>query len=149
MKFQAVIELHGKTATGIVVPDEVVEALAAGKRPAVRATIREHTYETTIAPMGGRFLMPVSSDVRAAAGVAAGDEVEVTVEVDASPRQVEVPDDLAAALDAVPAARKTFDGLSVSLRKYHVTQVTGAKTDETRQRRIEKSVATLAEGRAR
>ncbi|MCP2322031.1 hypothetical protein HDA40_000538 [Hamadaea flava] len=149
MKFQAVIELHGKTATGIVVPDEVVEALAAGKRPAVRATIREHTYETTIAPMGGRFLMPVSSDVRAAAGVAAGDEVEVTVEVDAAPRQVEVPDDLAAALDAVPAARKTFDGLSVSLRKYHVTQVTGAKTDETRQRRIEKSVATLAEGRAR
>ncbi|NUO57692.1 MAG: DUF1905 domain-containing protein [Hamadaea sp.] len=149
MKFQAVIELHGKTATGIVVPDDVVEGLGAGKRPPVRATIRGYAYETTIAPMGGRFLIPVSADVRAAAGVAAGDEVEVEVVVDAAPRQVEVPDDLASALDAVPAARQTFDGLSVSLRKYHVTQVTGAKTDETRQRRIEKAVATLAEGRAR
>ncbi|NUR07794.1 MAG: YdeI/OmpD-associated family protein, partial [Nocardioidaceae bacterium] len=89
------------------------------------------------------------ADVRAAAGVAAGDTLDVEVVVDTAPRQVEVPADLASALDAVPAARKTFDGLSVSLKKYHVTQVTGAKTDETRQRRIEKAVAILAEGRAR
>ncbi|NUR72163.1 MAG: DUF1905 domain-containing protein [Hamadaea sp.] len=149
MNFQAVLELHGKTATGIVVPDEVVDGLGAGKRPAVRATIRGYTYETTIAPMGGRYLIPVSADVRAAAGVAAGDTLDVEVVVDTAPRQVDVPADLASALDAVPAARKTFDGLSVSLKKYHVTQVTGAKTDETRQRRIEKAVATLAEGRAR
>ena len=62
---------------------------------------------------------------------------------------MELPDDLAAALDAVPAARMMFDGLPPSLKRYHVDQVTGAKTPETRERRIARAVETLASGKQR
>lgn len=149
MKFPTTIELGGKTATGFRVPDSVVEALGAGKRPAVTVRIGDHTYRSTVAVMDGVFMLPLSAENRAAAGVAAGDEVEVEVALDTAPRVMAVPDDLAAALDAEPAARRTFDGLSYSLQRFHVESVTGAKTDETRQRRIAKSVATLREGRSR
>ena len=149
MKFQTTVELGGKTATGLGVPDEVVEALGGGKRPAVTVRIGDHTYRSTVAVMDGRFMLPLSAENRAAAGVAAGDEVEVEVALDTAPRVMEVPADFAAALDAEPAARRTFDGLSYSLQRFHVESVTGAKTDETRQRRIAKSVATLREGRPR
>ena len=149
MKFRAVIELGGKTATGFQVPPEVVEALGSGKRPAVTVRIGGHTYRSTVAPMGGASYIPLAAENREAAGVAAGDEVEVEVELDTAPRTVDVPPDLAAALDAEPSAREFFDGLSNSNKKWHVLSVVGAKTDETRQRRIEKSVAMMKEGRAR
>ena len=149
MKFHGRVELNGKTATGIEVPAEVVTGLGAGKRPAVRATVNGFTYRSSVAPMGGRFLLPVSAQIRAGAGVAAGDEVEVSLELDTAPREVVVPPELAAALDAEPAARRTFDALSYSNRSWHVLQVTGARTDETRERRIEKSIAALREGRPR
>lgn len=144
MTFQATVELNGKTATGIEVPAAVVESLGAGRRPAVRATVNGYTYRTTVAPMGGRHLLSVSADVRAAAGVAAGDVVEVALVVDTEPREVTVPADLAAALDAVPAARRAFDALSFSNKQRHVLPVEQAKTEETRQRRIAKAVAALA-----
>jgi uncharacterized protein YdeI (YjbR/CyaY-like superfamily) len=99
--------------------------------------------------MGGAFYLPLAAENREAAGVAAGDEVEVEVELDRAPRTVEPPPDLAAALDAEPAARAFFDGLSNSNKKWHVLSVEGARTAETRQRRIEKSVAMLRDGRAR
>jgi hypothetical protein len=149
MKFTARIELGGKTATGFRVPDEVVEALGRGKRPAVRITIGPHTYRSTVAVMDGVFMLPLAAEHREAAGVAAGDLVEVAVELDTAPREVAIPADLAAALDADPDARRTFDALSYSNRRYHVESVTGAKTDETRQRRIAKAVATLHDGRPR
>jgi hypothetical protein len=149
MKFRAVIELGGKTATGFQVPPEVVEALGSGKRPAVTVRIGGHTYRSTVAPMGGASYIPLAAENREAAGVAAGDEVEVEVELDTAPRTVDVPPDLAAALDAEPSARAFFDGLSNSNKKWHVLSVVGAKTDETRRRRIKKSVAMLKEGRAR
>ncbi|HSK93387.1 MAG TPA: YdeI/OmpD-associated family protein [Candidatus Angelobacter sp.] len=149
MKFRTVIELGGKTATGFEVPAEVVESLGRGKRPPVQVTIGPHTYPSTVAVMDGRYLVPLSAENREAAGVAAGDEVQVELIIDEAPRSVEVPDDLGAALDAEPEARRTFDALSNSNRKWHVLQVTGAKTDETRARRIERSVAMLREGRAR
>jgi hypothetical protein len=149
MKFHTTILQSGKTATGIVVPDEVVEALGPGKRPPVRVTINGYTYRNTIAVMGGEYMVGVSAEHRAGAGVAGGDEVDVDIELDTAPREVTVPDDFAAALDAEPAARATFDGLSYSNRSWHVLQVTGAKTNETRQRRIAKSVETLREGRPR
>lgn len=149
MKFRSSIELGGKTATGFRVPDEVVAALASGRRPPVTVRIGSHTYRSTVAVMDGVFMLPLSAENRAAAGVAAGDEVEVELELDLAPRNVEVPDDLGTALDAEPDARRTFDGLSNSNKKWHILQVTGAKTDETRQRRIAKSVAMLREGRAR
>ena len=150
MRFSTTVELHGKTATGMVVPPEVVESLGSGKKPAVTVTVGGHTYRTTIGSMGGQFLIPVSAENRTAAGVAAGDRVEVDVELDDAPRVVEVPADLAAALDAEPAARARFDTLSYSAQRRHVLAVEGAKAEATRQRRVASVVATLAEeaGRA-
>ena len=149
MRFRTTIQQSGKTATGIQVPDEVVEALGSGRRPAVKVTINGYTYRNTVAVMGGVYMIGVSAEHRAGAGVAGGDEVDVDVELDTAPREVTVPADFAAALDAEPNARRTFDGLSYSNKSWHVLQVTGAKTDETRQRRIAKSVDLLKQGRAR
>jgi hypothetical protein len=149
MTFRTVIELGGKTATGFRVPEEVVAALGSGKRPAVIVRIGSHSYRSTVAVMDGVFMLPLSAENREAAGVLAGDEVEVTLEPDTTPREVAVPDDFAAALDVDPAARRTFDALSYSNKRFHVEPITGAKTEETRQRRIEKSVAILHEGRPR
>ena len=100
MRFRATVQLNGKTATGIEVPDEAVAELGQGQRPPVRVTIGSYSYRTTVARMGGRFLVSLSAENRAAAGVAAGDEVEVDLELDDAPRQVEVPADLKAALRA-------------------------------------------------
>jgi bacteriocin resistance YdeI/OmpD-like protein/uncharacterized protein DUF1905 len=149
MRFRTTILQGGKTATGIQIPDEVVEALGSGKRPAVRVTINGFTYRSTVAVMGGVYMVGVSADNRAGAGVAGGDEVDVELELDTAPREVTVPADLAAALDAEPDARRTFDGLSYSNKSWHVLQVAGAKTDQTRQRRIARSVDILKQGRAR
>ncbi len=149
MRFHTTILQGGKTATGIRVPDDVVAALGSGKRPAVSVTINGFTYRSTIAVMDGVYMVGVSAENRAGAGVAGGDEVDVDIELDTAPREVTVPEDFAAALDAEPAARRTFDGLSYSNKSWHVLQVTGAKTDETRQRRIAKSVEALREGRIR
>jgi hypothetical protein len=149
MRFRTTILQSGKTTTGIRVPDEVVEALGAGKRPAVTVTINGFTYRNTIAVMGGDYMVGVSAENRAGAGIAGGDVVDVDIELDTAPREVTVPADFATALDAEPAARRTFDGLSYSNRSWHVLQVTGARTDETRQRRIARSVDALREGRVR
>jgi hypothetical protein len=149
MRFHTTILQAGKTATGIQIPNEVVEALGAGRRPAVRVTINGYTYRSTVAVVNGAFMVGVSADHRAAAAVNGGDEVDVEIELDSAPREVMVPLDLAAALDAEPTARRTFDALSYSNKSFHVVPITGAKTDETRQRRIAKSVAILREGRPR
>jgi hypothetical protein len=128
------------------VPAEVVDALGSGKRPAVRVTIGPHTYRSTVAPRGGVFLIPLSAENRAAAGVAAGDEVEVSVELDTEPREVAVPADLAAALADDGVARSAFDRLPYSHRLRHVLAVEGAKAPETRRRRVEKALDMLREG---
>jgi hypothetical protein len=146
MKFHGRIELNGKTATGIEVPAEVIAGLGAGKRPAVRATVNGFTYRTSVAPMGGRFLLPVSAQIRAGAGVAAGDEVDVDLEVDTEPRTVSVPADLAVALDTDPAVRRAFDALSYSQQLRYVQPVEDAKATATRQRRIDKVLSDLRPG---
>lgn len=143
MRFVSTLELGGKTATGLEVPTEVVEGLASGKRPKVRVRILGHTYRSSIAVMGGRYLLPVSAEVRAATGVVAGDEVSVEVEVDDAPREVVVPDDLAAALAQRPAAAAAFGTLSYSQQRQHVLAVEGAKAADTRARRVAKVVETL------
>jgi hypothetical protein len=147
MKFRTTVELGGKTATGLPVPAEVVAELGAGKRPAVRVTIGSHTYRSTIAPRGGVFMLPLSAENRAGAGVAAGDEVDVTVELDDEPREVAVPDDLAAALAGDDAARAEFERLPYSHQLRHVLAVEGAKAAETRQRRVDKALEMLREGK--
>jgi len=147
MKFTTVIELGGKTATGFEVPAEAVEALGQGKKPAVKVTIGGHTYRSTVAVYGGKYMLPLSAENRNAAGVAAGDEVDVALELDTEPRELEVPADFAEALDRVPAARTFFEGLSYSNKRRIVLQIEGAKTGETRIRRIDKAVLSLGEGK--
>ncbi len=148
MRFRATLQLGGKSATGMRVSDDVVKYLAAGKRPPVRVTINGHTYRSSVAVMGGEFMLGVSAADRQAAGVSAGDEVHVDIELDTEPRQVVVPPDLAEALEADAEARRHFDGLSYSNKRRLVIPIDDAKTAETRQRRITKTVALLHEGRS-
>jgi antitoxin component of MazEF toxin-antitoxin module len=143
VRFRATIEQSGKTATGIRVPPEVVDQLGAGKRPAVRVTINGYTYRTTIGVMGGVSMLPLSAEHRQAAGLAAGDEVEVELELDTEPREVIVPADLAAALEEDASAQRAFNQLSYSARRRHVLSVEGARTPETRGRRIHAVIGSL------
>lgn len=147
MKFRSTLELGGKTATGIEVPPEIMAALGSSKKPAVRVTINNYTYRSTVATMGGRFMLPVSAEVRAGARVVAGDELEVNVELDTEPREVVVPPDFAEALNQDTDAKQTFDKLSYSERRRHVLAIEDAKTAETRQRRIDKAITTLRAGK--
>ncbi len=149
MRFRATVELNGKTATGIEVPGEVMDALGPGKRPAVVVTIGGHSYRTTVGSMGGRSMVPLSAGHRTAAGVAAGDEVEVGIEPDAAPREVTVPADLARALAADDAARAFFDGLPFSHRKEWVRWIEEAKKAETRAGRVTRTVESLRAGQRR
>jgi len=146
-RFRTTLQLHGRTATGISVPPDVVEALGAGKRAPVRVTMQgangSYSYRSTVAPMGGQLLVPVSAEHRKAAGVAAGDELEVELEHDTEPRVVEVPDDLATTLDSDPEARRFFQTLSPGHQRAFTDWVESAKKPETRQRNIDKAMAEL------
>ena len=143
MRFHTTLLQSGKTAVGMQVPDEVVEALGAGKRPPVRVTINGYTYRNTIAVMGGKYMVGVSAEHRAGAGVGGGDEVDVDIELDEEPRTVEIPPELAKALAKDKTAKARFDALSYSNQRRHADGIAGAKTDETRQRRLEKTLAEL------
>lgn len=137
-------QAEGKNATGIEVPADVVAALGKGKKPPVTVRFNGYTYRSTIAAYGDVFLLPVSAEHRQAAGVQAGDELEVTLELDTEPRTVEVPADLAAALAQQPGAAAAFDALAYSRRKEFVRQVEEAKAQETRDRRIAKIVDQMS-----
>jgi hypothetical protein len=145
MRFRSTVELGGKTATGIPIPDEIIDALGAGKRPPVTITVNGHSYRTTAVRMGGQYFVPLSAENRAAAGVAAGEDIEVDIEPDDAPREVTLPEDLDAALD--DEARTAYDALSYTHRKEWVRWVEEAKRPETRATRIEKTVAGLRAGR--
>jgi hypothetical protein len=149
MRFRATLKLNGKTATGFVVPEEVVTALGSSKRPAVVVTLNGYTYRSSIAPMGGRYLLGVSGDVRERAGVAAGDELAVDVQLDTEPRVVEVPADLASELAGDAAAKEFFESLSFSQQQWYVLPIESAKAAETRERRIAKAMDMLRERRKR
>ncbi|MPY92167.1 MAG: DUF1905 domain-containing protein [Acidimicrobiia bacterium] len=146
-RFRAVLEQSGKTATGIEVPAPVLEALGSSKRPKVRATIGDHTYRSSVASMGGRYMLPVSAEVRALAAVAAGDEVDVALELDTDHREVAVPADFAAALAAESLAGRFYATLPYSQQRWFVLGIEGAKKPDTRQRRIDQAVARLRDGR--
>ncbi|MCE0456742.1 hypothetical protein DEJ00_05220 [Curtobacterium sp. MCLR17_039] len=143
MRFTTTVLQARKTATGLPVPESVIEALGSGKRPAVVVTInRGYTYRSTVGVMDEQFLVPLSAAHREAAGIAAGDTVEVALEVDTLPRTVDLPEDLAAALQEA-GVRATFDALSNSRQRALADPVTQAKAPETRARRIEKAVESL------
>lgn len=147
ISFTAVLLIEGKTATGIHVPDDVVGELASGKKPAVTVTLNDYTYRSTIASMAGKFMLPVSAEVRSKANIIAGDIVKVTLEVDTAPREVSVPEDFQHALNRYPKASNFFQSLSYSNKRRLVLSVEGAKTFETRQRRIDKAVSDLESGK--
>ena len=147
MIIQIVIQATGEGSAGVHLPDDVVEALGKGRKPPVKATINGYTWRSTVAVMGGEYWLGVSKDVRQNAGVQAGQEVDLTLELDTEERVLEVPADFAAALDAEPEARRFFDTLSYSNKRRFTYAIDDAKTPETRQRRIDRSVSQLREGR--
>jgi hypothetical protein len=147
-RFRATVDQHGKTATFFSVPPRVVEALGPKRRVPVRVTVKGHTYRSTIAPMGGEFLLPLNRHNRSAAGVAAGQTVTVELERDDEPRMVEVPAELAEALAGDADAQSGFEQLSYSHQREYTEWVAEAKREETRQRRAAKAIEMLREGRA-
>ncbi|MEO6039617.1 MAG: YdeI/OmpD-associated family protein [Saprospiraceae bacterium] len=147
MTFRTTLFTAGKTATGLQVPTEIVERLGAGKKPPVSVTINGYTYRSSISVRNGVFMIPVSAAIREQAGVAGGDEIEVALELDTAPREVTVPLDFQQALDRDGVAKQCFDNLSYSNKQFFVLPIEQAKTAETRQRRIEKAVSSLREGK--
>ncbi len=141
MRFRAILPLGGKTATGIHVPDDVVARLGSRKRPAVHVTLNGYSYRSTLAVMGGQFMLPVSADVRAQARIAAGDEVDVEIDLDTTPRAVTLPPDVMEALTRDADAQRFFEGVSSSNKRRIVLSIEDAKTAETRQRRSGQPVA--------
>ena len=137
------------SATGIVVPPKVVAALDHGQRPPVRVTLNGYSYRSTVAMMGGKSMIGVSAAIRKATGLSAGDAIDVELELDTSPRDVDIPPECAAALDRNPSAKAFFATLSNSLQRYHVDSINGAKSDDTRRRRIDKSIALLLDHKPR
>jgi hypothetical protein len=146
--FETTVAATGNN-TGIVVPDEVMDELAAGKRPPVLVTVNGYDYRSTVAVMGGRYMIGISAAIRQATGLKGGDPIRVTLAVADTPREVEVPADFAAALAVDESVGAFFASLSNSLQRYHVDSINGAKSLETRQRRIEKAVSLFREGKQR
>ncbi|WP_212754707.1 YdeI/OmpD-associated family protein [Nakamurella aerolata] len=142
IRFTTTLELHGKTATGFQVPPEVVAELGSGKKPKVTVHIGRHRYRSTVAVYGGVFMLPLSAENRTAAGVSAGDTITVGLALDTAERTVNVPDDLADALNTA-GLQAAFDALSFSKQRGHVELVTGAKAAETRRRRVDRVLAAL------
>ena len=141
--FRTVLHQQGNNV-GIVVPDAVVAELGAGKRPLVKVTINgSYSFVYTIAVMGGRNMIGFSSAHRTASGLRGGEEVEIELELETAPREVDMPPELTAALAADPAAAAAFEKLSFTFRKEHARSITEAKAEETKQRRLEKILAGL------
>lgn len=147
-KFSTTLHASGKNTTGIIVPPAIVEALGAGRKPPVTVRIGSYGYRSTIASMGGQYMIPVSAERRAEAGLAAGDPIDVELEVDTAPREIAIPGDLTAALAAEPEAGAFFATLSNSNRQRIVLALEGAKTTETRERRLATALANLRAGKA-
>src|SRR5687768_4643963 len=143
LKFNTTILTSGKTATGICIPDDIIEKLGAGKKPPIKVTLHGYTYRSTVAVMGGKFMVGVNADVREAAGVKGGDKLNVEIELDTEERTIEVPAEFQKMLNKNAAARKLFETLSYSKKKALIIPVANAKTDETRNRNIEKALNSL------
>lgn len=149
MRITAELQSTGGNTAGFEIPDAVVTELGGGGRPKVVVRVNDFEFRSSIARMGGRYLLGMSQDRRQAAGITPGQVLDLEISLDTQERTIDVPADLAAALAAEPAARATFDGLSFSNQRYHVDQINAAKASATRERRIAKAIETLAAGRPR
>ena len=146
MKFKTKILQAGKTATGIEIPAKVVDSFGMGKKPPITVTINGYTYRNTVAVMGGVYMVGISAEHRKGAGVEGGDTIEVNIELDTKPREVEVPADFQKVLNKNATVKKKFETLSYSKKNGLVLPIKDAKTEETRQRRIEKAIDLIKEG---
>ena len=142
--FKTTLLQGGKTATGIKIPPEIIETLGAGKKPPINVSINGFTYRSTVAVMGGNYMVGVSAENRAGAKVNGGDKIEVTIELDTEPRELDLPVEFKKALDKNAKAKKAFESLSYSRKQVHVVPIAVAKTDETRQRNINKAIDILS-----
>jgi hypothetical protein len=145
-RFKATVELTGKTATFMEVPLDIPSLFEGAMKPPVKVTINDHVYRSTIAVYGGRYYLPINRDVKRATGVAAGDTIDVAIERDTDERVVKAPPDLRAALNGDTQAGNNFRKLSYSHQKEYVDWIDDAKQDETRRRRIEKTIEKLRAG---
>jgi hypothetical protein len=149
MRFTTTLQARGPAAA-VVLDDEQVAVIGEGaKRFPVQATINGHTWRTTVTPMGGEFLLGLNRAVRTAAGVEAGDAVEVEIALDIAPREVDVPEALTVALAGDAVARTAFDALAYTHRKEFARWVAEAKREETRERRVAQALVMLRAGRTR
>ena len=148
VEFETTVAATGNN-TGIVVPDELIERLGAGRRPAVVVNLNGYEYRNTVGIMGGKHMISISAAVRKETGINSGDPISVKLAVADGPRQVDIPADLSQALSAEPDVAAFFSKLSNSLQRYHVDNINGAKTPETRQRRIDKAVSLFRQGKQR
>lgn len=146
--FETTVAVTGNN-TGIVVPDEVIEQLAAGRRPPVLVNVNGYEYRNTVGVMGGRHMISISAAIRQSTGLKGGDPIHVTLTVADAPPEAKVPEDLAQALAADERARTFFGQLSNSLQRYHIDNINAAKSAETRQRRINKAIALFRDGKQR
>lgn len=134
-------------AAAVVLDDEQVATVGEGaKRFPVRATVNGFAWRTTVTRMRGEFLLGLSREVRESAGVQAGDTVQLTIELDTEPREVEIPEELSSALSADPAAKAAFERLAFTHRKEYARWVAEAKREETRDRRVTRALRMLREG---
>jgi antitoxin component of MazEF toxin-antitoxin module len=146
--FETTVAVTGNN-TGIVVPEEAIKQLAAGQRPPVLVNLNGYEYRNTVGVMGGKHMVSISAAVRKATGLQGGDPVHVTLTITSAPREVAIPADFAAALAADEQASAFFGKLSNSMQRYHVDNITAAKSADTRQRRIDKAIALFRAGKQR
>jgi hypothetical protein len=140
---------RGPAAVVVLDDDQVAVVGEGARRFPVVATVNGYTWRTSVARMGGEFLVGLNRAVREGAGVQAGDQVEVELELDAAPREVEVPRALADALAADGEAREAFDRLAYTHRKEYARWIEEAKRDETRPRRVAQALEMLRQGKTR
>lgn len=149
IRFTARLEPRGPAAAVVLDDAQVAEVGEGARRFPVVATVNGYTWRTSVARMGGEFLVGLSREVREGAGVTAGDEVDVALELDTQPREVEVPPELAAALSADPAVAAAYDRLAFTHRKEYARWVAQARQPQTRERRAAQAVEMIRAGRTR
>ena len=146
--FTVELERAAKTSARFPVPVDL-ERVYGRARPPLRVTIRGHTWRTTPGVYGGVAYIGLNKDVRAAAGVDAGDRVRVSMELDTEPRTVVIPADLRTALEADAEANAAFAKLSFTHRREYVEWIEEAKRAETRARRVAGTVEGVRQGKHR
>ncbi|HYT38559.1 MAG TPA: YdeI/OmpD-associated family protein [Acidimicrobiia bacterium] len=149
IEFRAQLEPRGPAAAVVLDAAQVDSVGEGAKRFPVAATVNGYTWRTSVTRMGGEFLLGLSREVRQGAGVEAGDLVDVVIELDTAPRDVEVPEALAVALANDSEAMAAFDGMAFTHRKEYARWVAEAKREETRRRRVQQALEMIRSGKTR